>query len=77
MYLVTGASGFIGKHLLDSLTKRGKRIYCLVYPPSVPRFRDLVAERWPAAKDLFVVLQRQTSFATTSCTCSTSPRSTT
>ena len=30
MYLVTGASGFIGKHLLDALVRRGQTIYCLV-----------------------------------------------
>ena len=56
MYLVTGASGFIGKHLLDSLTKRGKKIYCLVYPPAVADFHDLVDDRWPAHKEQFVVL---------------------
>ncbi|MBW2685747.1 MAG: SDR family oxidoreductase, partial [Deltaproteobacteria bacterium] len=56
MYLVTGASGFIGKHLLDALTKRGQTIYCLVYPPSVPEFRDLIDERWPSARSQFVIL---------------------
>ena len=56
MYLVTGASGFIGKHLLDALTKRGQTIYCLVYPPSVAAFRDLIDERWPSARSQFVIL---------------------
>jgi NAD(P)-dependent dehydrogenase (short-subunit alcohol dehydrogenase family) len=56
MYLVTGASGFIGKHLLDVLTKRGQTIYCLVYPPSVADFRDLIDERWPSARPQFVIL---------------------
>jgi short-subunit dehydrogenase len=56
MYLVTGASGFIGKHLLDALTKRGQTIYCLVYPPAVAAFRDLIDERWPSAREQFVIL---------------------
>ena len=56
MYLVTGASGFIGKHLLDALTKRGQTIYCLVYPPAVADFQDLIDERWPTAREQFVVL---------------------
>jgi len=56
MYLVTGASGFIGKHLLEALTKRGQTIYCLVYPPSVAEFRDLIDERWPSARSQFVIL---------------------
>jgi NAD(P)-dependent dehydrogenase (short-subunit alcohol dehydrogenase family) len=56
MYLVTGASGFIGKHLLDALTKRGQTIYCLVYPPAVADFHDLIDERWPSAREQFVVL---------------------
>jgi NAD(P)-dependent dehydrogenase (short-subunit alcohol dehydrogenase family) len=56
MYLVTGASGFIGKHLLDALTKRGQTIYCLVYPPGVADFNELVEERWPSAREQFVVL---------------------
>lgn len=56
MYLITGASGFIGKHLLDVLTKRGKRIYCLVYPPTTSRFEDLIEARWPAHKEQFVIL---------------------
>jgi len=56
MYFVTGASGFIGKHLLDALTQRGEKIHCLVYPPSIADFHDLIEERWPHAKDQFVVL---------------------
>ena len=55
MYFVTGASGFIGKHLLDVLTQRGKTIHCLVLPRSVNDFKDLIEDRWPDAKDLFVV----------------------
>ena len=47
MYLVTGASGFIGKHLVDALTKRGQTIYCLVYRPAVADFQELVDEHRP------------------------------
>ena len=50
MYLVTGASGFIGKHLLDVLIQRGKLIYCVVRPSSASAFRDLVEARWPSAR---------------------------
>jgi len=56
MYLVTGASGFIGKHLLDALVQRGRTIYCLVLPKSERNFWDLVDERWPSARSQFVVL---------------------
>ena len=56
MYLVTGASGFIGKHLLDSLVRRGQPIHCLVRPSSVDGFRDLIDKRWPAARSQIVVL---------------------
>jgi len=46
MYLVTGASGFIGKHVLDSLTKRGETIDCTVVrgPTKEP---SSTAERLP------------------------------
>jgi len=57
MYLVTGASGFIGKHLLDSLVRRGQPIHCLVRPASVGGFRDLIDERWPAAKSQIVIVE--------------------
>lgn len=50
MYLVTGASGFIARLLLDALTKRGQTIYCLFYPPAVGDFKDLVEQRWPSAR---------------------------
>jgi nucleoside-diphosphate-sugar epimerase len=73
MYLVTGASGFIGKHLLDALTKRGQTIYCLVYPPAVADFHDLIDEHPCAA----CPRTRSTSSGTTYGTCSTSRRSTT
>jgi nucleoside-diphosphate-sugar epimerase len=56
MYLVTGASGFIGKHLLDALTKRGQKIHCLFYPPAVADFRDLIDQRWPSSREQFVIV---------------------
>jgi NAD(P)-dependent dehydrogenase (short-subunit alcohol dehydrogenase family) len=56
MYLVTGASGFIGKHLLDALVQRGETIHCLVRPSSADRFRDLVETRWPSARSQIVML---------------------
>ena len=55
MYFVTGASGFIGKHLIDALIKRGKTIHCLVFSRGVNDFKDLIEERWPEAKELFVI----------------------
>jgi NAD(P)-dependent dehydrogenase (short-subunit alcohol dehydrogenase family) len=57
MYLVTGASGFIGKHLLDALVLRGRRIYCLVRPSSVADFESLVDNRWPSARSLIEVIE--------------------
>lgn len=56
MYLVTGASGFIGKHLLDALVRRGQTIYCLVRPSSTAGFKDLIEKRWPAAGSQIVIL---------------------
>ncbi|MGB5812591.1 MAG: SDR family oxidoreductase [Polyangiales bacterium] len=56
MYLVTGASGFIGKHLLDALVLREQPIHCLVRSSSVPDFRALVDERWPTARARIQVL---------------------
>jgi NAD(P)-dependent dehydrogenase (short-subunit alcohol dehydrogenase family) len=56
MYLVTGASGFIGKHLLDALVQRGQTIYALVLPRSEASFWQLVDKRWPTARSRFVVL---------------------
>ena len=51
MYLVTGATGFIGKHLLDCLVRRGGEITCLVRPGSRDRLAKLVAERFAHAAD--------------------------
>ena len=56
MYLATGASGFIGKHLLDALVRRGQPIYCIVRPSSTERFQDLIEERWSSARSQIVIL---------------------
>jgi uncharacterized protein YbjT (DUF2867 family) len=40
-YLVTGATGFIGKHLLERLLARGKPVYALVREASLPRWQEL------------------------------------
>jgi NAD(P)-dependent dehydrogenase (short-subunit alcohol dehydrogenase family) len=40
-YFVTGATGFIGRHLLANLLKRKGRIYCLVRKSSLKKFAEL------------------------------------
>ncbi|HEV3234616.1 MAG TPA: SDR family oxidoreductase [Candidatus Dormibacteraeota bacterium] len=50
-YLVTGATGFIGKNLIDQLVKRDGDIYALVRKGSRAKLDALVAERWPTAAD--------------------------
>ncbi len=51
-YFVTGATGFIGRHLVERLLDRGGEIYVLVREGSLERLEDLV-ERWgPAAEGL-------------------------
>ena len=45
MYLVTGATGFLGKHLVDRLVERG-RVVCVVRAGARGRFDALNAERW-------------------------------
>ncbi|MCA9530758.1 MAG: SDR family oxidoreductase [Myxococcales bacterium] len=57
MYLITGATGFVGKHLIDALVEREGTIYCLVRPGSRARFDAMVAARWPAARDRFQVVE--------------------
>lgn len=46
MFLVTGATGFVGKHLVDRLLARGEAVRCLVRATSLARFEALVAGRW-------------------------------
>ncbi|MEI7891983.1 MAG: SDR family oxidoreductase [Myxococcales bacterium] len=46
-YLVTGASGFIGKHLIDLLLQReGSKVYALVRASSRDAFLDVAKKRW-------------------------------
>src|SRR3954452_9022523 len=50
-YFVTGATGFIGRHLVEQLLKRDGDIYVLVREGSVEKLHELM-ERWGAeAKD--------------------------
>jgi len=46
-YFVTGATGFIGRHLVDCLLDRDGDIYVLVRPSSTERLEGLI-ERWTA-----------------------------
>ncbi len=49
-YFVTGATGFIGRHLLERLLDRDGQVYVLVREGSLERLENLV-ERWgPAAQ---------------------------
>ena len=41
-YFVTGATGFIGRHLLENLLKRRGKIYALVRKSSLEKFEALV-----------------------------------
>ena len=47
-YFVTGATGFIGRHLLERLLDRDGQVYVLVREGSLERLENLV-ERWGAA----------------------------
>jgi len=50
-YFVTGATGFIGRHLVEQLLKRDGDIYVLVREGSLDKLQTLI-ERWgPEAKD--------------------------
>jgi NAD(P)-dependent dehydrogenase (short-subunit alcohol dehydrogenase family) len=40
-YFVTGATGFIGRYLVDRLLARGNRVYVLVRPQSMQKFEAL------------------------------------
>jgi len=41
-YFVTGATGFIGRHLVEQLLKRDGDIHVLVREGSVDRLRELI-----------------------------------
>ncbi len=43
-YLVTGATGFIGRHLVSLLAKRGEPVYVLLRRSSTDRFNELRAQ---------------------------------
>src|SRR3954452_5285925 len=50
-YFVTGATGFIGRHLVEQLLKRDGEIYVLVREGSLEKLQELI-ERWgPEAKE--------------------------
>src|SRR3954454_4012251 len=50
-YFVTGATGFIGRHLVEQLLKRDGDIYVLVREGSTDKLQDLI-DRWgPDAKE--------------------------
>ena len=44
-YFVTGATGFIGRHLVDHLLEHGEKVFVLVRPESMQKFEELRA-RW-------------------------------
>jgi len=54
-YFVTGATGFIGRHLVVDLTARGEPIWILVRPTSIGKFDRLVRDCGPAGKLLVPV----------------------
>lgn len=54
-YFVTGATGFIGRHLVVALSGRGEPIWILLRPGSVGKFDRLVRDCGPAGKLLVAV----------------------
>jgi len=52
-YFITGATGFIGRHLLQKLLHRKGTIYCLVRKESLGKFKD-ISERLGAGKDRII-----------------------
>lgn len=50
-YLVTGATGFIGRFLAPRLLERGAEVHVLVRPGSEGKLQKL-AERWPNAENV-------------------------
>jgi len=54
-YFVTGATGFIGRHLVERLLTRGSRVYVLVRPQSTQKFEAL-RELWGARASRVVAI---------------------
>ncbi len=48
-YFVTGATGFIGRHLVERLLARGKRVHVLVRPQSMHKFEAMRGQWGPHA----------------------------
>ncbi|WP_306581662.1 SDR family oxidoreductase, partial [Dokdonella sp.] len=55
-YFVTGATGFIGKRLIEKLLTRKGTIHCLVRKESMPRFKALVETYGDDGKRLVAVV---------------------
>ena len=55
-YFVTGATGFIGRYLVERLLARGERVFVLVRPQSMQRFEAL-REFWGARASRAVPIQ--------------------
>ena len=43
-YVITGATGFIGRHLLEALAARGQTLYCVVRESSVGRLEEIASD---------------------------------
>ena len=54
-YFVTGATGFIGRHLVERLLARGKRVHVLVRPQSMQKFEAMRAQWGPHASRVLPV----------------------
>ncbi|MFT3925629.1 MAG: SDR family oxidoreductase [Myxococcales bacterium] len=55
-YVITGGTGFIGKHLIDRLVRRGKPIHVIVRAGSRANLEGLIASRWAAHAGLVLPL---------------------
>jgi len=56
-YIITGGTGFIGKHLIDRLLTRGEPIHVLVREASEATLAALCEGRWAHARGLIVPLR--------------------
>src|SRR3954447_9664338 len=50
-YFVTGATGFIGRHLVEQLLKRDGDIYVLVREGSLDKLQERIEQWGPQAKE--------------------------